>query len=62
MFSFPIVALLIVSAQAAVLTLQAPKIIVTSAAGLQLRSEPYVLSHHRKLIMNWHGIEFTEYP
>ncbi|KAH0580812.1 hypothetical protein H2248_011971 [Termitomyces sp. 'cryptogamus'] len=44
MFFLPIVVLLISSAQAAILTLQTPKIVVTSAAGAQSRSEPISLT------------------
>ncbi|KAG6901596.1 hypothetical protein C0995_010156 [Termitomyces sp. Mi166 len=44
MFFFPIVALLFASAQAAILTLHTPKVVVTSATGSQLRSESISLT------------------
>ncbi|KAG6819562.1 hypothetical protein H0H93_010727 [Arthromyces matolae] len=44
MFSLPIVALLIAGAQAAVLTLQSPKVVVSSSSGSQLLSETLSLN------------------
>ncbi|KAG6919819.1 hypothetical protein DXG01_000323 [Tephrocybe rancida] len=43
MLSLHIVALLIAGAQAAVLTLQSPRLVVSSSSGAQLRSEPISL-------------------
>ncbi|KAG6896908.1 hypothetical protein C0992_005310 [Termitomyces sp. T32_za158] len=44
MLFFPIVALVIASAQAAILTLETPKVVVTSATGSQLQSEQISLT------------------